>query len=188
MRTFRPALILDAAAMLAGCGDHNLVVKVDVLSFMDPNLTQFSIGPVPPLPEGLYTGEQTIVKDANVNLVEGTSGVAEVRNVSLAITTLASDSTGAGTDTLRLYMSDLNSDPLTTAPVLVLPIDFSPGTTQTMHAETVGDSRIAGLFSGNQVKVTLTTAARGPQGGDPLNARVQLTQLDAVVIGGRKAL
>jgi hypothetical protein len=67
-----------------------------------------------------------------------------------------------------------------------MPIDFSPGVSQTLHAEASGDARVADLFSGKQMKVTLTTAARGPQSGDPLNASIRLTALDAVVIGGRK--
>jgi hypothetical protein len=186
VRPFRPILVLASAALLAGCGDHNLVVKVDVLSYLDSNLTHFEFGPVPAMPEGFYTGEQTIIKDATVNMVEGTNSIAEIKSVSISISTLAADSTGAGSDTLRLYMSDLNTDPLTTSPVLEMPIDFSPGVSQTLHAEASGDARVADLFSGKQMKVTLTTAARGPQSGDPLNASIRLTALDAVVIGGRK--
>jgi hypothetical protein len=87
------------------------VVKVDVLSYLDPAVTDVRFGPVPAIPGGIYTGEQEIVSDVEVNLVAGTGSVAEVQDVSLTMSVIAEDSTGSGADTLRLYLGDQNTDP-----------------------------------------------------------------------------
>jgi len=186
MRWHRSLLVVAAAALIAGCGNRHLVLQVDVLSYLDPSLTDFSFGPVPPVPGGLYTGEQKLLEDVEVNLLEGTGSVAEVQSVSIAMSVIASDSTGAGTDTLRLYLSDPSVDPLTTTPAVILPITFVPGVTDTVAVDLGSDSRVAELFTDKRMRLTLTAAVHGPESGDPLNARVRLTGLDAVVVAGRK--
>ena len=57
----RPRLLMLAVsavtlALLAGCGDRNLVIAIDVLSYLDPSLTQFAFGPLPAAPGGIATG------------------------------------------------------------------------------------------------------------------------------------
>ena len=187
MRCARPLMFAAAAALLAGCGNRHLVVKVNVLSYLDPNLTQVAFGPVPAIPGGIYTGEQEIIKDTEVNLVDGTNSVAEVKNVSIAMTAITSDSTGTGADTLRLYLSDPGTNPLATPPALVMPLVLWPGSTDTVHVDLGTDSRVASLFTGKRMRVTLTTALRGPVSGQELNAHVRVSAIDAVLVAGRKA-
>ena len=187
MRWNRPLVVIAAAALLAGCGDRHLVLKVDVLSYLDPSLTRISFGPVPAVPGGLYAGEQDVVKDVEINLLDGTGSVAEVQNVSIAMSVIAEDSTGAGTDTLRLYISDPLVDPLTTPPAITLPIVLSPGVTDTVTADLGADTRVAELFTGKHMRLTLTTALRGPDSGEDLNARVRISALDAVLVAGWKS-
>lgn len=188
MRWPRPVLLVAATALVAGCGDRHLVLKVDVLSYIDPSLTRVAVGPVPAVPGGLYTGEREVVKDLEVNLVDGTNSVAEVKDVSIAMTAVASDSTGAGADTLRLYVSDLTMDPRSTPPAVVLPVLLEPGVTDTVRVDLGTDSRVADLFTGRSIRLTLTTALRGPDTGEALNARIQVTAIDAVLVAGRKSL
>ena len=185
MRPSRLLLLVAAAAVL-GCGDRRLVLKVDVLSYLDPSLTQVAFGPVPASPGGFYSGEQEVVKDVEVNLVEGMRNVAEVQSVSLTVSTIAADSTGTGADTLRLYLSDPSVDPMTTPPAALIPISLTPGVTDTVVAELGTDSRVADLFAGKRVRLTLTHAMRGPDSGEDLNARLRVQAIDAVLIAGRR--
>ncbi|TMQ47505.1 MAG: hypothetical protein E6K73_13565 [Candidatus Eisenbacteria bacterium] len=188
MHAHRWILVFAAAGLLAGCGDHSLVLNVDVLSYLDPQQTKATFGPVPSAPEGLYSGEQSIVSDAEINLVGGVSSVTEVHNVSISMSAIACDSTGAGTDTLRIYMSDTNTDPTLTPPVLEVPIVMTPGVTDTTTVEASGDDRLAQLFSGKNLRVAITTALRGPVGlgTQSLNGWVRISALDCVLVAGRK--
>jgi hypothetical protein len=181
------ATLLIAAAALAGCGNRHLVVKVDILSYLDPSLTRVAFGPVPVVPGGIYTGEQSIVQDIDVNLVDGTNSVSEVQSVSIKMTAIARDSTGAGADTLRLYLSEPEVDPLTTTPAVTLPITLTSGVTDTLEVDMSSDWRVQDLFAGKRMRLTLTTALRGPQSGAPLHASVRVSGLDAVLVAGRKS-
>lgn len=183
-RFFAPALLVVVA--LAGCGNRHLVLQVDVLSYLDPALTHVEFGPIPAVPGGIYTGEQEIVKDCVVNLVDGTSSITDVQDVSISMLAVATDSTGAGADTLRLYLSDPNTDPLWTTPAVVLPITLTPGVIDSVGIDLGTDSRVADLFTGKTLRVTLTTTLRGPSSGAPLNAKVRVASLDAVLLAGRR--
>ena len=119
MRARRLALLLGAAFVFGGCGDRNLVLNVDVKSFLTESQSKASIGPVPVVLGGLFLGEQKLVDDLTVNLLDGVSGVVEVRDVSVRLRTAFHDSTGEGSDTLKVYVSDENTDPMSTAPALV---------------------------------------------------------------------
>ena len=186
MRAFRWTLTLTGLVILAGCGVGHLVLKVDVLSYVDRSQTLIPFGPVPVFPGGIETGEQDVVSQLDVNLLEGTDSVTEVQDVSISMTILARDSTGAGSDTLRVYMSSPGTDPKTTPAVITMPLVFSPGATDTVHVEVVGDSRVAGLFSGKHLWVTLTTSLHGPGSGASLNGELELTALDAMLVAARK--
>lgn len=188
MRWSRPLLAAVCAVVLGSCGNRHLVVKVDVLSYLDPDSTGVAFGPVPAVPGGFYSGEQAILRDIEINLVDGMSSVADVEGLSMTMSVLVADSTGSGADTLRIYMSDASIDPLTTPPVIVLPMTFSPGITDTVTVEAGGDTRVADLFAQKHIRMTVTTAFRGPDSGEDLNARIQMIALDAILVAGRKNL
>lgn len=177
---------LVSMALLAGCGDRRLVLKVDVLSFLDPAATQGSFGPIPAIPGGLVTGEQPLISDLQINLLNGVDDVASVQSVTFSLSAVFHDSTGSGADTMRVYMSDVATDPRTTPPVLTLPIALVPGQTDTVDVAVDGDSRVAALFLQPQVRMTVTTSLRGPASGPDLNGRFHIRALDAVVIAARK--
>jgi hypothetical protein len=184
------ALVVTAVAALAlaGCGAHNLVLKVDVLSYLDPALRAVAFGPVPAAPGGLASGEVPLVDDEAINLLGGLNGVAEVRTVSIALSAIVRDSTGTGSDTLRIYASDEDTPPRSTPPVVAVVVALVPGVTDTIDVTVPADARVADLFVQRRMRLSVTTSLRGPESGDPLNGRVVLRTLDAIVIAGRKAL
>ncbi len=186
MRTLRASLALLALALVAGCGDHALVLRVDLLSYLDPADTRQRFGPVPVVPGGLATGEQALVPDLEVNLLEGLGDVADVQTVSVSVSTIVRDSTGSGSDTLRVYMSDVEVAPRTTPPVITYVLPLTPGSTDTLATDFTGDARVAALFAQRRFRLAITTSVRGPVAGDPLNGEVLLRALDAVVIAKRQ--
>ena len=186
MRAPQWMLIALAAGALTSCGDRRLVLKVDVLSYLDPSTTRIPFGPVPAVPGGLSTGEKAVVSDASVNLLDGTGSIASVQSVSLKMTVFAVDSVGAGSDTLRLYLSDSSTDPSTTPPVMTIPLTFSPGMTDSVTADVGGDERVANLFAGKGLRLTLSTSLHGPDTGPDLYGRLEIRGLDAVLVASRK--
>jgi hypothetical protein len=185
--SIRPRILaLLALAALAGCGDQSLVLRVDVLSYMDPALTTQAIGPVPAVPGGAATGEQVLVPDQEVNLVEGLSDVATVQTVSITAAMITRDSTGSGTDTLRIYLSDVATAPSATTPALTRVLTLAPGSVDTLAVDFDGDPRVAALFAQRRFRIEVTTSLRGPTSGAALNGTVRLSRLDAVLVAKRR--
>ena len=187
MRTRAFIVIAVAALALAGCGDHNLVLKVDVLSYLDSSLRTVDFGPVPAESPAHVSGEQALVDDAALQLLDGLDSAAEVRSVSIGLSAFTHDSTGSGSDTLRIYLSDENTHPLAWPPVVAVVVNLVAGQDTTVDVTVPVDSRVAGLFLQRRMRLSVTTSLRGPESGDPLNGRVELRTIEAIVIAGRKA-
>jgi hypothetical protein len=187
MRTRALIVIAAAALALAGCGDHNLVLKVDVLSYLDPALRAVAFGPVPAMSPALVSGEQPLVDDEAIQLLEGLNSVADVQSISLVLSAFAHDSTGSGSDTLRIYASDEDTHPLATLPIVELVVNLVAGRDTTLDVTVPADTRVAELFVQRRMRLSVTTSLRGPESGDPLNGRVELRTIEAIVLAGRKA-
>jgi hypothetical protein len=185
MKALRITLALLALAALAGCGDRALILRVDILSYLDEAAGTFRFGPVPAVPGGLASGEQTLVPDREVNLLAGLGDVADVQSVTFTLAAIARDSTGSGTDTMRVYMSGATAAPRATPPVLVLPFALVPGQVDTVRVTLDGDARVRALFAERTLRLEVTTSLRGPETGEPLNGSVRLDALDAVVVAKR---
>ena len=196
------ALVL-LALPLAGCGNHTLTLFVDVLSFMSPGQTQTSIQPhVPPTPApGLWASEDVsppLVNDQSIRLFSGANNIVDVRSVTIRMKVEATDSSGAGADTLRLYMSGPSQPPRPGTPVAVTALVFSPALSPGgVRVDTVSvtidqPALVAQLFTGNTVRITVTNAVRGPVGipgvDPPLAGALRIVQLDATVVAGHKPL
>lgn len=175
-----------ALVMLAGCGMHDLVLRVDLLSFSPELQSAFVLPPVPAAPGGLATGELTLVDDETVNLVEGLSDAVSPREVSLRLRSIADATSGSGTDTLRVYMSDSGTAPRSTPPVLTQVLAFAAGVPDTVTSDIGQDPRLTALFTQKQLRLSITRSARGPSSGAPLAGRITIIQFDAVVVAGRK--
>ncbi len=187
MRTARRAsLALALAALLAGCGDRNLVLSVDILSFLSPSQTQSTIGPMPGVPGGAATGEIPLVDDQQIQLFEGLGDASEVKAVTVTARIESADSTGSGTDTLRVYLTSSADPPTSQPPVLTAVVAMTPGVTDTVTAVLDGSPALADLFTRKLVRLSITNSVRGPDVGETLNARTRLIELQAVVIAGRK--
>jgi hypothetical protein len=196
------AALLVLAAGVSGCGDHTLSLFVDVLSFMTPAQTQTAIEPhVPPAPApGLWISEDVappLVNDQSIRLFSGATNVVDVKSVTIRMAVEATDSSGAGADTLRLYMSGPNQTPRPGTPVAVVPLVFrapAPGAVTVDSAAVTIDqpALVAQLFTGSTVRVTVTNAVQGPVGvpgvNPDLSGRLRIIQLDATVIAGKKPM
>jgi hypothetical protein len=182
MRTRALIIIAVAALALIGCGAHNLVLKVDVLSYVDPALRIINVGDVP---AGSLPAPVPLVSDMTVNLIEGLSDAAKVRSVTLLLGGQVSVASGSGSGRIKIYLSDAETDPLTTQPVMDVPVQFSASAPAVIDAQTAGDPAVAELFTKKGLRLavvldnaTITSAVT--------NMTVTIGKLEAIVIAGRK--
>lgn len=179
-------LLSLSMAWLVGCGTSDLVLRVDLLSFTPELQAPFTFSPVPATPGGLATGEQALVADQDVNLVEGLGDAVTFKDASLRLRTVANGATGSGTDTVRVYLSDAGTLPTTTPPVLTQILTFTAGVPDTVTSETSQDGRLTALFAQKQLRIAVTTSFRGPSTGPSLTGNLTVTAFDVVVVARRK--
>ncbi|MEY4071262.1 MAG: hypothetical protein RL721_1876 [Candidatus Eisenbacteria bacterium] len=180
------AALLLAAALVTGCAKHDLVMRVDLLSFTPELQSPFVFPPVPVTPGGLATGEQALVDDDVVSLIEGLSDASTIENVSFRLRSVATAITGTGTDTLRVYVSDMLTDPRTTVPIATDIVTFQAGVPDTSQLVIDGNTRLNDLFKNSQIRISVTTSLRGPAAGAPLEGSLEIIGMDAVIVAGRK--
>ena len=190
MRTRAFIVIAVAALALAGCGNRNLVLKVDVLSYLEAAQKSFN---VPVVPAVGVVGEIPIIESMPISLIEGLDETAKVKSVTLSLGAGVTVASGSGSAHFKLYLSDEDTVPLTTTPVINALVTFSAGAPGIVDA-TFPDAdvdpgeqlRVAELFTHknlrlavvlDQVNITSTVT----------DMTVTITKLDAIVIAGRKA-
>ena len=184
MLTMRPRFVLLTMfgvffLTFVGCGDKNLILRVDLLSFLDPATTQGHYGPIP----GGITDSATVA-DVSVNLVPGISSVTTVESADIDVAAEFRNLTGSGGGTVRVYFSDAATDPLTTPPIVV-PVTLFPDSTTTVELTVAGDPRIANLFTGESLRMALRLVLSSGAGPDSLEGDAVLTRLRAVVVAGQ---
>jgi hypothetical protein len=179
------ALVLALGLAGAGCGDRNLILRVDLLSFLDPSETQGHYGPVP----GGLSDSVTIVAARRVDLLPGLSDVTIVRDVALHIAGEFRNQTGSGSGTIKIYLSGPGTDPFTadTSPIVV-PFAVAGADTDSVALVIDGVSELAGLFTGLEAQMGLRLTLTSDLGPEPLEGDFQLTQLLAVVTARRGEL
>lgn len=179
MRTGKTILLLAALALagaLAGCGDHSLILRVDLLSFLTPAETQAHYGPIP----GGVTDSVTVAASRSINLLPGIRDVTTVSDVSVDAVGKFVNATGSGTGVVRIYISAEGTDPFTTDTTpIVLPITLAPATTDSVAVTISGDSELADLFLGKTAQLGIRLTLQSTVG--PLEGDFALTTLKAIV-------
>jgi hypothetical protein len=180
------ALIVTAVAALAliGCGAHNLVLKVDVLSYFEAAQRNIVVGDVPP---GTLPVPVPIVRDTTISLIDGLNGVAQVRSVTISLGGQVTVASGSGSGRFKLYLSDENTDPLTTTPVMDELVQFSATTPGSLNAEAAGNPAVAEIFTHKKLRLAVVLDAATIAAPGVSTLAVTLGRLDAIVIAGRKA-
>ena len=177
MRALVGSLALAALLLgLAGCGDHSLILNVDILSFLAASETAGHYGPIP----GGVTDSVTIVS-RSLDLLPGVNDITNVTDVRITAAAAFANATGSGEATARIYVSAAGTDPFTadTTPI-VLPVTLAPGVTDTVSVTVAGDTELAGLFLGDEAELGIRiefTSAPGPA----LEGDFRLVTLQAVV-------
>jgi hypothetical protein len=178
----RPALLALAAcltaAALAGCGDKNLILRVDLLSFLSPAERSAHYGPVP----GGVSDSFAVVTGRRLNLLPGLEDVTSVTDVQLEVGAVVRNLTGSGTGRVSVYLSPEGTDPFVadTTP-LVATFAVNGAMSDTIETITVGDEELAALFTAKEAQLGIRVALTSNVGLEPLEGDFELTTLRAIV-------
>lgn len=169
---------LAVAAALAGCGDRNLILRVDILSFLSPAEKSAHYGPVLP---GLADSVE-VVDGRRLNLLPGLEDVTNVADVQLEMAAIVHNQTGSGSGRIAIYLSPEGTDPFVadTTPIVA---DFavSGAMSDTVETVTVGDADLAALFTAKEAQLGIRVTFDSAPGVESLEGDIELTLLRATV-------
>ena len=167
--------------LFMGCGDRQLILKVDVHSFLDASERSGSYGPVP---AGL-AGSTSFTTARDINLLSGVEGVVAVQRVDISLSGIFRNATGAGDAELVAVFRRPTGEAVDS---LVVPIRLEAAQDDTLNAELVGSTALAELLTGSEIllDVRIDMAADPPPGNlDPLAGDFELTRFLAVIVARR---
>jgi hypothetical protein len=167
---------VTCALLAAGCGDHQLILHVDILSFLGASETSGHYGPIPG-----GVSDSVTVTSRSIDLLPGVSDITNVTDVSVTAAVAFANATGAGQAAAKIYLSPHGTDPFTTDTTpIVIPVTLAPGVTDTVSVTIAGDSELAGLFLGSKAQLGIRIAFTSDP-GPALEGDFRLTVLEAVV-------
>jgi len=172
------ALALVAATVTAGCGDKNLILRIDLLSFLTPEERHAHYGPVP---AGI-TDSVEVVQSRRLNLLPGLQDVTTVTSVQIEVAAIVDNLTGAGSGRIAVYLSPVGTDPFVADSTPVVGTFVVNGAmADTIETIRVGDAELAELFTGKEAQIGIRLVLNSAPGVDPMEGDITITTLRAVV-------
>ncbi len=176
---------------VAGCGNNEVVLHVDILSFVAPE-EQTGAYVAPP---GLVTPPQTIEPQA-IALPEGVAGVMAMERIEIdfGIDFAADAQSGDGSVEVRLYLAGADSAQggsgvYQTVPVYTGTANLQAGTT-TQHTGQIVATEGNGLlriFEGGELTLGLALVYDASGAAVPVNGQWTLRRINALVRGRGQA-
>jgi hypothetical protein len=172
------ALGAVVAVVLAGCGDRNLILRVDLLSFLDAGERESHYGPVPP---GI-SDSVAVIAGRRLNLLPGLQDVTNVTDVELEVAAVVNNLSGSGTGRIAVYLSAAGTDPFVedTTPI-VGTFAVNGAMSDTIQTIRVGDAELAELFTAKEVELGIRVVLDSGVGIEALEGDVVLARLHAIV-------
>ncbi len=163
--------------LLVGCGNRNLILTVDILSFMNPSTRVVNYGPIPP---GFPNDTLEVFSDS-LSLLQGVGDVTRVTSASLDIAASFDNATGAGTGDVLIYFAAADSaTPFTTTAIADVPFQLFAGQITNVSTHIDASPALAEVLTHNKAKVGLRLIFNGTS--FPVQGRETLTKLTATVV------
>lgn len=192
-RTSRPQLSIfapfavAAALAFAGCGDNEVLVNVDILSFIDADQQSGDYA----APPGLVMPPLAIEPQA-ITLPEGLAGAIDMTRLELSFSMdFAGDAqSGEGLAEIRLYIAPsdsglVGSDVYQTEPVYTGVVALGTGTTTThtglVEANEAND--LLSIFEGGGFLLGIAFVIDTSASLDPVSGRWTIRRMEALVAG-----
>jgi hypothetical protein len=187
-------VVLVLGCFAIGCGNHDLTIHVNFLSFLHAPAKHYGPIPTPPVPESTTV---VIEEDAEAMLVTGLSNVTASPSADLRGQIVFANLTGTFTASVYLYVSGPHETPRSTPPLVSPTIQLSGRMNDTLNVTFSGSDsnmqRIAELITHDDVRLAVVvglgiSAAPPLPPPPPVEGDVSLTALTAMVTAQRPKL
>jgi hypothetical protein len=163
--------------LLVGCGNRNLILTVDILSFMDPATRVVNYGPIP---SGFPNDTIEVFSDS-LNLLQGVGDVTRVASASLDIAASFDNTSGAATGDFLIYFAAADSTtPFTTTPIADVPFQLLSGQITNVNTHVDASPALAEVLTHDRAKVGVRVIFNGT--AFPIQGTETLTKLQATVV------
>ena len=175
MRRLIPIALL--LPLLVGCGNRNLILTVDILSFMDPSTRVVNYGPIP---SGFPSDTIEVFSDS-LNLLQGVGDVTRVASASLDIAASFDNTSGAATGDVLIYFAAADSaTPFTTTPIADVPFQLLAGQITNVSTHIDASPALAEVLTHDRALVGLRLIFNGTS--FPIQGTETLTKLTATLV------
>ncbi len=191
-RRFASALALLALTLTAAaCGTRQLVLSVDLLSFVSAADRDTTFATPIALPAAVTT-TLALVDNQRMTLFEGLNSVVESPSIDLDAAMSVTGTRDSADATLKVYIAEEGQDPRSTSALFSTPLRIRNGqtSTATFSLSSLSESeqaRVADLVTHSAVQVGIDVVLSIPANTRP-GGTVTLTQLDATVRANRPKL
>ncbi len=177
------ALILGAT--LLGCATNDVIVGVDILSFVDESELRPQSYTVP---AGAATPEPLTIEPQTVQLVDGLGGMVSMAAIELNLGARLNNTTGAGDATIQLYLASGGEEAphvYDTEPIYEGPVTLTAGGVEELSATVHSADRpdLLQLFDDGVLVLGVAVSLDASESPEDLSGTWRLTAMDAEVTG-----
>jgi hypothetical protein len=163
--------------LLAGCGNRNVILSVDILSFMDPSTRIVNYGPIP---SGFPNDTVEVFSDS-LSLLQGVGDLTRVASASLDMAASFDNTSGSGNGDILVYFAAADSTtPFTTTPIADVPFQLLAGQITNVSTHVDASPALAAVLTHDRAKVGLRLIFNGTS--FPIQGTETLTKLLATVV------
>lgn len=165
--------------LIAGCGNKDLILTIDLLSYVDQAYLSTDYGPIPP---GTPTTSVDLL-ETEANLLQGIGDATKVKSARLNVGAEFANTTGSATGSFQIFVSELDAqNPFAGDPVADFPLTLQPSHTTTIDEEiAVTAEQLDALLNDEAwfaVRVTYNTQGSA----ENLEGTVTLSKLTAILV------
>jgi len=170
---------LLALMILAGCGNKDLILTIDLLSYVDQADLSIDYGPVP---AGIPTTSVELLQ-TEANLLQGIGDATEVKSATLTVGADFANNTGSATGNLQIFVASIDDEnPYTGQPVADFPVTLQPSHTTVIDEEIAVSPEQLDALTSEEAWFAIRIAYNTQGSNESLQGTVTLTKLTAVLV------
>ncbi len=178
MRRLSILVALLPLFLILHCGDKALILTVDLLSFVDPQLI---VNPYGPFPSGMPQATTNLITE-EINLLDGLDDATEVESAKIIIEAEFVNATGAATARFQAFVNPAGTvDPFAGEPVASIPVTVEPGKITTVNEEIPSSPELLGLLTSAKAQYALRITFNTSGSATDVEGVATLTKLLAVI-------
>ncbi|MFC1475843.1 hypothetical protein ACFLQW_02435 [Candidatus Zixiibacteriota bacterium] len=177
-RCIRSALLLPLA-LLIQCGERDLTLSIDLLSYVEPEFRSTVYGPVLP---GMPTTVIGLIQ-AQINLLQGVDDATQVKSTALRVGADFVNESGSATGSLAVFVAPVDLfEPLSFTPVADIHLTLQPGHTTTVAELIPSTPELMEVLTSDMAWFAVRITCNTEGSTNVLWGTVTLTELTAILV------